>query len=516
MKWHFIDLNSHEYNINTVNEKALGGIESSICYLMNALNLLNEKVNFWSKYNSDKIINNIEHHKLSEPDQLKKINGDVVVYIGHPSNLINLKENIVKNVPILFWAHHNYDQEIILDLKYKNINKNIDAIIYISEWQKINYIKYFDIGNIPSYCIGHGITPEFCNMFSSINDFKKLKEKSLGIYSSTPFRGLDKLYLSSNYINEEIVIDIYSSMKIYNQDFEDKKYYELYKKISESKKFKYFGSVNKKELSKAYSNKSFLLYPSIFEETFCITLLDALAAGLEPIITNIGALPETSNGFGKLLNITDNFAKEYAGIIDESIKNKKLNFEKWCEKQYKQILFINEKYTWTKRAQDWIKTVKKLDQKNNLTMINENKKYLIITDYIKDLSFEIPSSESYVDAAQNLDKYEAKIDISNKPLKNGMIELNCKVFFEAPQDITNKIYAEISMAIIFKIVDTKLEHEKIKKIILAEIPDLYGEKITDLITNLFHQSGFKEFKFKKRINFTELYEQQFSNLKQKN
>ena len=236
MKWHFIDLNSGKYNINSVNEKALGGIESSICYLMGALNLLNEKVNFWSKYNDDIIINNVEHHKLSEPNQLKQIDGDIVVYIGHPSNFINLKENIVKNVPILFWAHHNYDQALILDLKYKNINKNIDAIIYISEWQKVNYIKYFDIGHIPSYCIGHGITPEFCDMFSSIKDFKKIKEKSLGIYSSTPFRGLEQLYISSNYINEEIIIDIYSSMKIYNQDSEDKKYSELYQKISESKK----------------------------------------------------------------------------------------------------------------------------------------------------------------------------------------------------------------------------------------------------------------------------------------
>ena len=60
--------------------------------------------------------------------------------------------------------------------------------------------------------------------------------------------------------------------------------------------------------------------------------------------------------------------------------------------------------------------------------IKNNSRYQIIAHYIKDLSFEIPSSESFVNAAQNLDKYEAKIDISNKPLKNGMLELNCKIF----------------------------------------------------------------------------------------
>ena len=50
-----------------------------------------------------------------------------------------------------------------------------------------------------------------------------------------------------------------------------------------------------------------------------------------------------------------------------------------------------------------------------------NNKYQIVTNYVKDLSFEIPSPDCFVDAAQNLGKYETKVDISNKPLKNGML-----------------------------------------------------------------------------------------------
>ncbi len=41
------------------------------------------------------------------------------------------------------------------------------------------------------------------------------------------------------------------------------------------------------------------------------------------------------------------------------------------------------------------------------------------------------------------------------------------------------------------------------------------KKLTDLITELFQKSGFKEFKFKKEINFNELYKQQSANLTQK-
>ena len=138
----------------------------------------------------------------------------------------------------------------------------------------------------------------------------------------------------------------------------------------------------------------------------------------------------------------------------------------------------------------------------------EDKKYEIIANYIKDLSFEIPSAESFLDAAQNLGKYETKIDISNKPLKNGVLELNFKIFFEAPKDIKNKIHAEGCLAIIFKITDTKLKEEEIKRIILAEIPGLYGNKLSNIMADLFQKSGFKEFRFKEEINFEKLYLEQ--------
>jgi preprotein translocase subunit SecB len=148
--------------------------------------------------------------------------------------------------------------------------------------------------------------------------------------------------------------------------------------------------------------------------------------------------------------------------------------------------------------------------------IEDNSKYQIIANYIKDLSFEIPSIESFLDAAQNLGKYETKIDISNKPLKNGILELNFKIFFEAPKDIKNKIHAEGCLTIIFKITDTKLKEEEVKRIILAEIPSLYGNKLSNLMADLFQKSGFKEFRFKEEINFEKLYlEQTNINLTQK-
>jgi preprotein translocase subunit SecB len=150
------------------------------------------------------------------------------------------------------------------------------------------------------------------------------------------------------------------------------------------------------------------------------------------------------------------------------------------------------------------------------TATTKNSNFEIILDYIKDLSFEIPSADCFIDAAQNLDKYHTKIDISNKAIKDNIIELNCKLIFDAPKEITNRIHAECCLGILFKVINKDLNVKDVERIILIEIPSLYAKKLADIITDLFHKSGFKSFKFSKEISFEELYDRQFTNLTQKN
>jgi len=136
-----------------------------------------------------------------------------------------------------------------------------------------------------------------------------------------------------------------------------------------------------------------------------------------------------------------------------------------------------------------------------------SEKYQIIMDFIKDISFEIPTTDAYVSSVQDLEKYQTKIDIRNSPLSNQLNELNLRIFLEAPKNIKHKIHAELCIAIVFKILDKKITQDEIKKIILADIPNLFSEKINNILSNIFQQSGFKEFKFKKNINFIEMYNQ---------
>lgn len=55
----------------------------------------------------------------------------------------------------------------------------------------------------------------------------------------------------------------------------------------------YFGRVGQGELARSFLESALWLYPTRFCETFCITALEAQAAGAYPIVTPVGALPET-------------------------------------------------------------------------------------------------------------------------------------------------------------------------------------------------------------------------------
>ena len=257
MKWHFISVGA-TFNINSTNEKVIGGTQSSICYLMKSLSSLNQTINFWCTKGDEGIIDNVKHYNLKNFDQFADIEADIIIYSGSSKYLGLLRTSLNKKTPILFWTQHSYDQSGVMGLKDKNTIHNLDGIVFVSEWQRINFINYLGINSLPTYCIGNGITPEFCNMFGSLEEFEEKKLDNLGIYSSTPFRGLKELYGASQYIIGLKKIDVYSSMKIYDQEDLDIKYSKLYDDLIKSERFDYFGSVNKKKLAESYKNKSFL------------------------------------------------------------------------------------------------------------------------------------------------------------------------------------------------------------------------------------------------------------------
>ena len=103
-------------------------------------------------------------------------------------------------------------------------------------------------------------------------------------------------------------------------------------------------------------NTHIFSYPSIWQETSCISAIEAMAAGCEVVTTNLGALYETCAPFGTFVNFDrnlNNLEKKFSKILLNAIKNF------WSDKNQNKLKLqresINSTYSWETRSLEWIK-----------------------------------------------------------------------------------------------------------------------------------------------------------------
>tara|TARA_B100000424_G_scaffold186196_1_gene144498 strand:- start:796 stop:1476 length:681 start_codon:yes stop_codon:yes gene_type:complete len=184
------------------------------------------------------------------------------------------------------------------------------------------------------------------------------KKKVKLIYHSTPWRGLNVLLGAMQLVkNKDVELDVYSSTQIYGDQFKkhnDDQYKGLYEQAKALPNVNYIGYVSNEEIRKKLQEYDLYCFPSIWEETSCISAIEALTAGLHMITTNYGALFETCSEWPVYVNYTKDYkdlAKLFAFSIDEV-----------CNYLYKgtvpdflkrQQAFYNDFYSWDRRKSEW-------------------------------------------------------------------------------------------------------------------------------------------------------------------
>ena len=137
-------------------------------------------------------------------------------------------------------------------------------------------------------------------------------------------------------------------------------------------------------------------------------------------------------------------------------------------------------------------------------------KYKILSNYVKDMSSETPDVESYLFTKDNINKYELDIDISSKPLKNKLIEVNTNLKFQNKSKPDKKSYFEVVYASIVTIEETVKEKKELQKIILCDIQNEIYPKIEKILLNLLIDSGYPGVKFDKKVDFNKLFNEKFN------
>lgn len=94
-------------------------------------------------------------------------------------------------------------------------------------------------------------------------------------------------------------------------------YYEnVNARIAQLPNTHFAGSLSKKHLAQVQMTSDVLVYPGEFEETSCITAMEAQAAGLPMLASATGALPETCGEGAKLVPLDDKGRCDIAKFVD--------------------------------------------------------------------------------------------------------------------------------------------------------------------------------------------------------
>ena len=266
--------------------------------------------------------------------------------ICHPSLVKEDKINIL-------WQHLSYDQPNVQYMRDRKFVDSIDYFIYVSHWQ---YNKFREVYKIPEY--KSFVIKNATHAFDTVEKQKDNKIKLL--YTSTPWRGLAILIKAIEILNktrEDFEVDIYSSTKIYGSKFDENekdKFEVLFDKCKNTPNVNYLGYADNDSVRAAVQRSHIYAYPSIFEETSCLAVIEAMSAGCHVVTTNYGALPETCGEFATMIEFDSsgqNLIERYAETLNSVIDNYKNNLYK--DDLEMQIKYYNKNYSWETRIQEW-------------------------------------------------------------------------------------------------------------------------------------------------------------------
>ena len=136
--------------------------------------------------------------------------------------------------------------------------------------------------------------------------------------------------------------------------------------------------------------------------------------------------------------------------------------------------------------------------------------YKILGKYIKDMSSETPDIETYLFVKEYISKYQLSIDITSRPLKNRLVEINTTLKFEDKSQNEKKSYFEIVFATIIQTNEEIKEKKDMEKIILCDVQIEIYPDLEKALLNLLHDSGYPNVKFDKKVDFEKLYNERLN------
>jgi UDP-glucose:(glucosyl)LPS alpha-1,2-glucosyltransferase len=225
--------------------------------------------------------------------------------------------------------------------------------IFVSNWQAQRFMEAYKIPWSRCVVMANAIEP-ILGEKEDPNDDGIVRL----IYHTTPHRGLNILLPVFTKLLEKhpnLHLDVFSSFKLYGWHTRDGEFKQLFDFMEANPEhITDHGSVSQDVVRKALANADIFAYPSIWPETSCLCLMEAMSAGLNCVHPNYGALYETAAGWTSMYHFHEDLhehAKIFYMMLDNAIEhnaNENLQGRVASQKVYADAF-----YGWNQRANQW-------------------------------------------------------------------------------------------------------------------------------------------------------------------
>ena len=276
----------------------------------------------------------------------------------------------------VIWAHDNCDQAGHAHLP-QHVDK-IDLIVCVSHWEREQYIKFKRAPAEKLVVIPNGVDDMF-------RPSGKPKSKTC-IFFSAPHKGVAPLVPIWKEVikhHPDAKLKVFSSMSLYGDiqpgegdeetitgpnGLEPSPFIPVYKELKQLAGVEYSPCIDREELLEHIQDAAFYIHPNVWEETFCVSLAEAMACGCFPITTAMGALPETSNGMGKYIPMSgqntprgwitdDTFHKNFAEEVIRALHFFDVERDEYDQVSKMISQFSIETYNWKTVSKHWEKYI---------------------------------------------------------------------------------------------------------------------------------------------------------------
>jgi glycosyltransferase involved in cell wall biosynthesis len=327
MKIVFVPENCIPFHGESLAARPLGGTETGVIRLAEALDRLGHRVFVFTPASNIPVTKPL-YLPLSALGQIGNV--DVLVSVR---GIRPLFAGIQARASFM-WTGDAHDQFSHLGIGDKRVITTLTGLWCVSSWHAQTLCEVSGFPASKAWVVRNGIANE-------LFDGEETRNRKRLIYSSTPYRGLallPELFSRIRSAVPDAELHVFSGVEVYEgvgsqNDAVERRYAPVFDTLRQTPGCSVHGNILQKQLAREFMRSGVLAYPNTFDETSCITAMEAMAGGCVVVTSDRGGLSETVGDAGILIKETpgseeynDRFVTNVVEVLsDECAWNKLSN-----------------------------------------------------------------------------------------------------------------------------------------------------------------------------------------------